>query len=206
MSEYDEHEHDHEHTHEGHDHDHDHDEPGHEGHNHDHSLIVDRLPAGSWKVDPGSSEVNFKTRSLFGLVPVTGYFDRFVGGLDVDESGAVSGSLVVATETLATGIGRRDDHLRSKDFFYSAEHPHMTFTIEKIEPSGEDHLNLSGSLQVRETAIPLSFPVYAILHGDHLHIEGRAKIDHQAAGLGWAKPGMVGKTVRADVALTLNPA
>lgn len=82
----------------------------------------------------------------------------------------------------------------------------MTFTLGSVEPSDEDHLNLTGSLVVRERTIPLSFPVYAIQHGDHLHIEGRVQINHHAAGFDWAKPGMVAKAVRADVALTLTSA
>ena len=49
-----------------------------------------------------------------------------------------------------------------------------------------------------------AFTAYAIAHGDHLHLEGRATIDHAAAGLGWSKPGFVGKSVRTEIALTLN--
>jgi len=198
VSEHDEHAHDHDHDghrHEGHDHDHDHD--------HDHVLIVDRLPAGDWTVDPEGSEVNFKARALFGVLPVNGYFGEFSGDLTVDAAGAVNGSLVVQTATIETGIAKRDADLRSAAYLGVADYPQLTFTAQKLEASGEDHLNLTGSLEVHGTTIPLSFPVYAILHGDHLHIEGRVKIDHQAAGLKWAKPGMVGKTVRADVALTL---
>ena len=186
----------HEHDHHGHDHDHDHGD-------HDHSLIVDRLPAGLWTVDASSSEVNFRTRSMW-IIPVNGYFKRFSGELQVDQDGHAKGNLVVETTTLATGINRRDEHLRTADFFHVTQHPHMVFALEKLEPTGEDHLQLSGSLTIRDRSIPLSFPVYAIRHGDHLHIEGRAQIDHRQAGLGWAKPGLVGSKVRADVALTLH--
>jgi len=198
--------HDHEHSHdhaadEGHDHDHDHDEG-----DHDHSLIVDRLPAGVWHVDHGSSEVNFRARAFFGLLPVNGFFDEFSGELTVDEDGTAHGALVVQTGSLHTGIDRRDSDLRSPRYLASDQFPEMTFTLESIESSAEDHLNLTGKLVVRERTIPLSFPVYAIQHGDHLHIEGRVQVNHHAAGFDWAKPGMVAKAVRADVALTLTAA
>jgi polyisoprenoid-binding protein YceI len=191
--------------HEGHEHDHD-DHDDHEGHDHehDHTLIVDRLPAGVWLVDHEASEVNFRARAMFGLVPVNGFFDGFSGELRVDEQGKVQGSLVVQTGTLKTGIGRRDADLKSGSYFGAEEYPEMIFTIDSIEPGREDHLTLTGNLALRDKTIPLSFPVYVIEHGDHLHIEGRIQVNHQAAGLGWAKPGMVGKTVRADVALTLT--
>lgn len=210
LEEHEEHEdhephvHDHEHAHD-HAHDEGHDHDGHD-HDHDHALIVDRLPAGVWEVEHGSSEVNFRAKALFGLIPVNGFFDGFSGELRVDENGTARGALVVQTGTLKTGIGRRDADLKSPRYLDSTQHPQMTFTLESIAPSGDDHLNLTGSLVVREKTIPLSFPVYAIQHGDHLHIEGRVQVDHHAAGFDWAKPGMVGKAVRADVALTLTSA
>ena len=97
----DDHEHDHEHhghdhEHDGHDHDHDHD--------HDHALIVDRLPAGTWRVDPDGSEVLFKARALFGLLPVSGIFERFTGEMNVDESGLATGKLLVEPAPSTPGL------------------------------------------------------------------------------------------------------
>jgi polyisoprenoid-binding protein YceI len=210
---HEEHLHDHEHAHDhvrddGHDHDghaHDHDGHDHDGHDHDqdHALIVDRLPAGLWHVDRGSSEVNFRAKALFGLLPVNGFFDEFSGDLTVEEDGDAHGTLVVQTATLHSGIDRRDADLKSSRYLASDQYPQMTFTLESIQPGGDDHLTLTGKLTIREKTIPLSFPVYAIQHGDHLHIEGRVQVNHDAAGFDWAKPGMVAKAVRTDVALTL---
>jgi polyisoprenoid-binding protein YceI len=198
--------HDHDPEHDEHEHDHDHDGHDHEHDDHDHSLITDRLPEGNWVVDPDSSEVLFKARTIFGLLPVNGVFERFSGEMHVHPDGVAHGTLVVDATSIGTGIGRRDEHLRSDDFLAALEHPQITFTLEKIEPSGEDHLNVSGDLQIRDTTIPLSFTAYAIAHGDHLHLEGRADLDHDQAGLGWTKPGFVGKRVRTEVALTLSRA
>jgi polyisoprenoid-binding protein YceI len=201
------HDHDHEghdHDHDGHDHDHDGHDHDHDGHDHDHTLIVDRLPEGLWQIDADGSEVLFKARALFGLLPVTGEFKHFEGEMTVDAEGAASGRLVVDTASINSGIRKRDADLRSASYFDSEKYPQMTFTLDKLEPSGEDHLNVSGTLQLLDKSIPLSFPVYAIAHGDHLHLEGRVTVDHDVAGLGWAKPAMVGKTVRAEAALTLS--
>jgi len=188
-----------------HDRSHVHGEYDRHEHDHDHTLITDRLPEGVWRVDPGSSEVNFKARTIFGLVPVNGYFEAFEGELTVDGRGHATGSLVVDTTTIVTGIARRDQHLRSADVFDVQQYPRMPFTLEAVQSSGQDHLNLTGSLKIRETLIPLTFAAYAIQHGDHLHIEARVRIDHHAAGLSWGRFGMVARTARADVALTLNP-
>jgi polyisoprenoid-binding protein YceI len=200
---HDRHEDDHDHDH---DHGDDHDHAGHDHAGHDHTLITDRLPEGLWRVDPESSEVNFKARTLFGLVPVSGFFEGFGGELRIDAEGNAEGTLTVETGTLHTGIARRDKHLLSKDFFHAVEHPHMTFKVDGIEVSGQEHLNVTGSLSLRTSDLALSFPVFAILHGDHLHIEGQVVIDRHSVGLRWGSSGMVGRSVRADVALTLNPA
>ncbi len=193
------HEHDHDehaHSHEGHDHD---------GHDHDnHAVIVDRLPAGAWSIDPDGSDVFFKARALFGLLPVTGVFERISGGLMVDAQGGVNGQLVVETASVNSGVRRRDADLRSPAYFDSAQFPQMTFMIDALTPSGHDHLTATGSLQIQSTRIPLDFPVYAIAHGDHLHLEGSVKVDHDVAGLGWSKPLLVGKRVKAEAALTLT--
>lgn len=167
-------------------------------------VLTDGLPAGTWTVDPNASQVNFRARTLF-VLPVNGFFQRFSGQLQVDRDGNASGALVIDTASLQTGIRRRDEHLRSADFFLVERHPEMTFTLESLDADREG-LNLKGSLRVRDRSLPLSFPVTAIAHGDHLHVEGRVVIDHTAAGLGWTRPGMVGRTARADVALTLQPA
>jgi polyisoprenoid-binding protein YceI len=180
---------------------------------HEHVVIVDRVPAGVWIVDPAGSQVNFRTRSLFGLVPVNGIFERFAGELRVDAAGATTGSLNVRVDSIQTGIDSRDERLRSAEFFDARTHPDVVFVVESIGPrtqqemrlSEEDRMTISGRLELKGTSIELSFPVTVIAHGDHIHIEGKVKIDHQAAGLGWTRPGIVGKTVRADVALTLNP-
>jgi polyisoprenoid-binding protein YceI len=195
-------EHDHDHEHHGHDHEHD----GHDhdpDHDHDHALIVDRLPEGHWTVDQHGSEVLFKARALFGLLPVAGIFQEFSGELAVDADGGVSGRLVVQTASVNSGIDRRDADLRSAAYFDSDTYPEMTFTVERLEPSGSEHLNMSGTLQIEQKSLPLRFPVYAIAHGDHLHLEGRVIVDHDAGGLGWSKPVLVGKRVRAEAALTL---
>lgn len=199
---HDDHDHDeHDHDHHGHDHGHEHDHD-HE-HEHDHALIVDRLPEGAWRVDPDGSEVLFRGRSLFGLLPVNGIFNRFSGELNVDAAGTAVGTLTVEPGSITTGIEKRDTHLKSADFFDVKSYPTFTFTLVTIEPSGHDHLNLTGALELAGKRIPLSFPIYAIAHGDHLHLEGRTIVDHAAAGLKWSRPGMVGKKIKVGAALTL---
>lgn len=189
-----EHAHDHEHHHEGHDHDH--------AEDHDHALIVDRMPAGAWRVDPHGSELLFKARA-FGVLPVTGVFEEFEGGLTADASGAVSGRLVVQMKSVNTGWARRDATLRSPSYFDVDRYPEMVFTLDRLAPSGSDHMDLGGSLRIQDKPVPVDFPLYVITHGAHLHLEGEVMVDYDLAGLGWSKPFYLGGRVRLEAALTL---
>jgi polyisoprenoid-binding protein YceI len=192
------HDHDHHHDHgQGHDHDHDH------HHDHDHALITGHLPEGVWTIDRPGSEVLFKAKVL-GILPMTGLFEDFAGALTVDAVGGVDGQLVVQMASINTGWARRDGKLRGGDYFQADRYPQMVFAVEKIEPSGAEHQNLSGSLRIQDRAVPLSFPVFAIAHGDHLHLEGEVEVEHDVAGLGWQKPFFVGNRLRLETALTLT--
>jgi polyisoprenoid-binding protein YceI len=189
---------------------------GPDGHPHaddDHHVIVDRLPAGVWIVDPRGSQVNFRARTIFGLLPVNGMFASFEGEMRVDADGVASGTLNVESGSIETGIHRRDEHLSSPEFLDVIVHPRILFTLGSVQTraqqdmrfSSEDQMLLTGQLKIRDTVIALELPVTVIAHGDHLHMEGKVRIDHRAHGLRWARPGLVGKTLRVEVALTLNP-
>ena len=177
-----------------------------EGHEHDHVLIVDRLPAGAWRVEASGSEVAFTARTLLGLVPVRGRFERFRGELRVDPDGGADGALVIESASIQTGLARRDRDLRSGAYFDVERHPQMTFTLERIVPGRQRQLDVVGTLGVCGKTIAISFQAQAIAHGDHLHVEGSVVVDHDLAGLGWSKPGLVSSRVRAQVALTLTRA
>jgi polyisoprenoid-binding protein YceI len=161
------------------------------------------LPSGDWYVDPARSQVHFHTRAMFGLFPVLGRFERFGGTLRVSETGEATGELRLEAESVRTGIGKRDAHLRTADFFYADEHPHVTFDLAELRPDGGSH-QVSGTLRIRDKALPIEAGATVTANGSELQIEARFPIDHHAAGLGWAKPGMVRKVVDADIKLTLT--
>jgi polyisoprenoid-binding protein YceI len=161
------------------------------------------IPSGEWYVDPARSQVHFHTRAMFGLFPVLGRFERFGGALRVSEAGEVSGELRLEAESVRTGIGKRDAHLRTEDFFHADAHPHVTFDLAELRPDGDSH-RVSGTLRIRDRTLPIEAGATVTANGSELQIEARLPVDHHAAGLGWAKPGMVRKVVDADIKLTLT--
>src|SRR4051812_7900610 len=73
--------------------------------------------AGSWRLDPGRSTIAIRSASFWGLLPVKGTFADFSGSGDAPVASPVGGALSINAASIMTGIGKRDDHLRSADFF-----------------------------------------------------------------------------------------
>jgi polyisoprenoid-binding protein YceI len=104
--------------------------------------------AGTWVIDPVHSEVAFAVRHMM-VSKVRGRFDRFSGEIltaaDVADS-TITASIELASVT--TGNERRDDHLRSADFFDVANHPVMRYSSTEVRWD-EDQLVLNGDLTLR---------------------------------------------------------
>ncbi len=160
------------------------------------------LSPGDWRIDPTRSELGFVTH-MFGLIPVRGRYSGFDGELHIDDVGHASGVLRVEAETISTGIKKRDSHLRSTDFFAVERHPHMRFELTALTPNADGGVSLTGTLHIRDQALPIDTPVSVALVGsDGLRIEADFEVDHRAAGFEIKR---LPRTVRIQAALTLEP-
>jgi len=148
------------------------------------------LPQGSWRVDPAASELVFRARGMFGLAMVRGTFSDFEGELNVGEDG-VHGELRIKAESLDTGNSKRDHHLRSPDFFHVKEHGTFTFELSGVqESSGE--ATLEGVLKIRQNSLPITAPLEITASGpDRVELRTDVSVDREAAGVGWARLGMI---------------
>ncbi len=154
------------------------------------ALLKDGALAGEWVLDPRRSSIRLKSK-VMGLAPVNGVFRQVRGNGTVFPTGKVSGTLTVAAASIDTSNARRDTHLRSADFFDSANHPDITFTAEAVRPSGEG-VAVTGALTVRGRTRPLSFEAGASVQGDgQIWLDAEARINRADFGLTWNLLGMV---------------
>jgi polyisoprenoid-binding protein YceI len=149
--------------------------------------------AGSWTLDAARSQVRLATKSMWGMVPVKGVFREVSGSGTVTAAGQVSGTLTVAAVSLDTKNRKRDDHLRSADFFDAANHPGITFSVEAITPA-PGGVTVTGSLTVRGTTRPVSFG--AAVSGDDAEVtlDAEVPVDRADYNLTFNQLGMMAMT------------
>jgi len=147
------------------------------------------LSSSSWKVDPVHSALEFRVRHMM-IETVKGRFRDFEGAIVPNEVPSISGSIRVAS--LDTLDERRDEHLRSPDFFDVDRFPEIGFQASGIELDGGDRrFVVSGELTIKGVTRPIELD--GELHGTGVHPDGseriafelRGKLDRADFGLVW---------------------
>ncbi len=162
--------------------------------------------AATYNLDPAHSSIEFKVKHLM-ITNVKGVFEKFKGTVFIDEKD-ISRSKVDVTIEMAsvnTNIAKRDDHLRSPDFFDAAKFPTMTFVSTKVEGSGADKLKVTGNLTIKGVTkaviLNVDGPTGEIKspQGDIKRgASATAKINRQDFGVSWSKKLDGGGLVVAD--------
>jgi polyisoprenoid-binding protein YceI len=154
------------------------------------ALLRDGTLTGEWVLDPRKSSIRLKSRSMWGLAPVKGVFHEVSGNGTVSPDGEVSGTVTVAAASIDTRNTKRDTHLRSADFFDSANHRDIIFTADGVRLSGRG-VAVTGVLTVRDRIRPLSFDAAASVQGDgEIWLDAEVHINRADFGLTWNQMGM----------------
>lgn len=103
--------------------------------------------ASTWKIDPDHSHVGFQVQHLM-IANVYGVFTMFNGVVTIDDNDITKSKVTVTIDTnsINTNVAKRDEHLRSADFFNVAQYPTMTFVSQKILKGDTGALQIIGNL------------------------------------------------------------
>jgi polyisoprenoid-binding protein YceI len=103
----------------------------------------------TWSIDPMHSSAQFSVRHMM-ISNVTGDFGKVSGTANYDgehlSKAAVDATIPVANIT--TREPKRDEHLKSPDFFNVEKYPTMTFKSKKIESVGKGEFKMVGDLTI----------------------------------------------------------
>jgi polyisoprenoid-binding protein YceI len=114
---------------------------------------------GHWTLDPDRSAFSFRNKTFWGLASVKGEFTGCSGEGRVETDGRVSGRVDVKAATVTTGIKRRDNHLRSADFFDAENFPHITVVVTGVEPADDGELDVRADMSIRGNTVALPLRV-----------------------------------------------
>lgn len=151
------------------------------------------VATGTWRIDTVHSNIGFSVKHMV-VATFRGRFESYTGSLVAEENGTplLEGSvdvdsIVVKDENLA-------GHLKSPDFFDSANHPQITFRSKDIRVSESGELEVEGELTLKGHTHTvtgrgsINGPHVDIAGNDKLGVELEAVIDRREFGLEWNAP------------------
>lgn len=148
------------------------------------------IEAGDWQIDTVHSHVGFAVKHMV-VATFRGDFDEYEGGLTVAPDGKLQlhgsvgvDSLIVKDENLA-------GHLKSPDFFDTADHPRISFTSTDVRVEEGGQVRVEGELTIKDNTRPVT--ATGVVTGPHTDIAGHEKIgieleavvDRREFGLNW---------------------
>ena len=173
------------------------------------------LAPNQWRIDSSHSAANFSVRHNV-VTTVRGQLGPISGLIEYDgkDIKSVRADVAVDVAKINTQNERRDNHLRSADFFDVANHSTMTFKSKRVEPGAAGHFKLIGDLTIRgntkEVALDVEgpSPVMKSQRGVITGATATTKISRKEFGILWnnlieSMP-VVGDEVTITIDLELN--
>ncbi len=111
------------------------------------------------EVDPSHSSLAFEATHLK-VSKIPGRFTEFSGTIDLDEKDITKSKVDFEANisSITTAVAKRDDHLKTPDFFDAQKYPKATFQNAVLKKSGKGYV-LTGDLTIRDVTKKVSFQV-----------------------------------------------
>lgn len=172
--------------------------------------------AAEWALDGAHTEIGFSIRHMM-VTDVKGAFDKYTGVITVDDKDPTKSDVNIEIDvaSINTKVSKRDDHLRSPDFFDVKTHPKLTFKSTKVTKGAKPNTyKVTGDLTIRGTTKPVTLDVEvsdewadpkewggSVRRG----VKATGKINRQDFGLKWQTKLDKGGVVAGDeVSLLIN--
>lgn len=158
------------------------------------TLISNSALGAPYQLDVSHTEVGFSVRHLM-VSSTKGVFRTFRGALDFDEAKGVAQNIDVEIQVVSidTRDAKRDEHLKSPDFFDAAKYPVITFKADSASIKENRPVKVRGLLTIRGISKPITMEVtYAGTQVDpfgvaHSGFGLSTKINRKDFGVSWNK-------------------
>ena len=112
-----------------------------------------------YKFDQSRSTIGFAVHQFLGTTH--GKFTKFEGKIDIDRDHPEKSSVTarIDVRSIDTGIVKRDNHLRSPEFFNVDKYPEMTFRSRSVKQTGQQSGDILGDLSMHGVTRPITLHV-----------------------------------------------
>jgi len=181
------------------------------------AVILISLPLAAqtaWDIDTSHSSVQFRVKHLM-ISNVSGSFEKMSGKATFDgkDFASITAEALIQSGSIDTRDPKRDEHLRSADFFDTATYPTLTFKSKRVEDIRDNSLKLVGDLTMRgmtnEVILDVeASPVVKGMSGEsRIGIHAVARLNRQDYGIQWNRALDAGGVVvgnQVDITLDLE--
>lgn len=163
--------------------------------------------SNSWQIDPNHSAAQFAVRHL-GISTVRGTFNKVSGTVNYSAAEPASTQIEVSIDanSVDTRVEKRDNDLRSPNFFDVAKFPTITFRSKSVESPATGKLKITGDLTIRgitrEAILDVDGPAPPMKDSAgnlHMGASATTKLNRRDFGVNGAS-----SMVADDVAITLD--
>lgn len=153
--------------------------------------------ADTYELDGAHCYALFRVEHL-GVGISYGRFNELSGTLVVDEENpaASSASIEITTESVDTANERRDQHLRSPDFFSATQFPTISFKSTSVKKGEGDEYAITGDLTLRGVTKPVTATMRRIGSGpdpwgnERTGFAGTFTVERSAFGMNYMPEGL----------------
>ena len=128
------------------------------------AVVLAGLSPATWaneayKFDPSGSTIGFSVHQFLGITQ--GKFTKFNGKIDVNREHPENSSVTaqIDVRSIDTRIKKRDDHLRSAEFFNVDKYPQITFKSRSVKRTGPQGGDILGDLTIHGVTKPITLHV-----------------------------------------------
>lgn len=165
----------------------------------------------TWKIDPAHTQSNFTVRHLM-ISNVRGEFRSTTGTVKIDDADPARSAVDVTLDarSIHTRDDKRDEHLRSADFFDVQRFPKITFRSTKVQKAGDGYA-VTGDLTMHGVTRPVVLDVAPLtpevkdpMGNVRRGVSARTVLSRSEFGLRWNKMVEAGPVVGDEVKVEIE--